>query len=173
MDCRKQKITNKTRSLIYGLIKKDQELKSLLGYNIQELKDHLENKFTQDMSWDNYGKWEIDHMLPISSFNYTTTIKKSFLKCWNIKNLQPLWKKDNAEKYASVNGIKKAKAWQYQNKIIFDWRKGMILKDLIKKYKSSPGTITRIIKEKVDEKEFRIEKRRRIRESILKAKNLL
>jgi hypothetical protein len=49
----------------------------LLGCSIQIWKNHLEQQFTSEMNWDNYGSyWEIDHIYPLSkggSFHYTNT----------------------------------------------------------------------------------------------------
>ena len=49
------------------------------------------------MNWNNYGKngWEIDHIKPISSFNFKSYEDKSFRKCWELVNLQPLWASEN------------------------------------------------------------------------------
>jgi hypothetical protein len=63
----------------------------LLGYSAIELKRHLESLFTEGMSWDNHGEWEIDHIKPVSSFD-----KDSHPSVVNsLSNLQPLWKFDN------------------------------------------------------------------------------
>ena len=43
------------------------------------------------MSWDNYGIWEIDHIIPLA----TATTKESVLILNHYTNLQPLWAKDN------------------------------------------------------------------------------
>ena len=48
-----------------------------LGCSIQDFFVYLEQQFTTDMNWDNYGVyWEIDHTIPLSrggSFHYTNT----------------------------------------------------------------------------------------------------
>lgn len=68
---------------------------SIFGYTKQELLSHLENLFTDGMNWDNYGKWHIDHVVPVSAFNFENESDKDFINCWSLKNLQPLWAKDN------------------------------------------------------------------------------
>ena len=73
---------------------------SLVGCSIEFLKKHLESKWTDGMSWENYGKWHIDHILPCSSFNLTIPAQQE--KCFNWKNLQPLWAKDNIKKGAKI-----------------------------------------------------------------------
>jgi hypothetical protein len=49
------------------------------------------------MSYDNYGEWEVDHIIPISNFDFN---KDSDIKnCCYYTNLQPLWLPDNRKKY--------------------------------------------------------------------------
>jgi hypothetical protein len=72
----------------------------LVGYNLKQLKAHIESLFQLGMSWDNYGLhgWHIDHKIPISAFNITSYICEDFQKCWALENLQPLWAEDNLRK---------------------------------------------------------------------------
>ena len=72
-----------------------------LGCSIEEFKVHLGNLFTEDMSFDNYGEWEIDHIKPLSLFDLTQ--RSQVLYACHYTNLQPLWKEDNrlkSNKYA-------------------------------------------------------------------------
>lgn len=71
-------------------------------FTLVELMNHLESKFQKGMSWNNYGEWHIDHIIPESSFNYTSCTDKDFLICWSLDNLQPLWAKDNLQKGAKT-----------------------------------------------------------------------
>ena len=64
------------------------------------VKAHLENLFEDEMAFDNYGFWEIDHIKPIASYNLKN--EDELLECFNYKNLQPLWLKDNRSKGAKV-----------------------------------------------------------------------
>ena len=70
----------------------------LLGYSVEDLKQHLEKQFTDGMTWENYGKWHIDHIIPRKKLQYETTDDENFFKCWSLSNLQPLWAKDNWSK---------------------------------------------------------------------------
>jgi len=67
-----------------------------LGCSIIELKTHLESKFQEGMSWDNYGEWHIDHIKPLSKFQLKN--KDEFLLAVHYTNLQPLWAEDNLKK---------------------------------------------------------------------------
>ena len=70
--------------------------KQLLGCSKEELKIFLENKFTESMTFNNYGDWEIDHIKPVSSFDLTDN--EEIKKCFHFSNLQPVWKIDNRRK---------------------------------------------------------------------------
>jgi hypothetical protein len=59
-----------------------------------ELKEYIESLFIEGMSWENYGDWHIDHIIPVSSYNPETSIDVVN----SIKNLQPLWAFDNLSK---------------------------------------------------------------------------
>lgn len=73
-------------------------VKKLIGCSIDELIIHLESKFYNGMTWENYGLkgWHIDHIKPCSSFNLTELSQQK--KCFNYTNLQPLWAIDNLKK---------------------------------------------------------------------------
>lgn len=71
---------------------------NLVGYTDKQLKSHLETLLVDEMSWDNYGKWHIDHIIPKSFFEYKSTEDVEFKMCWRLENLQPLWALDNLSK---------------------------------------------------------------------------
>ena len=66
----------------------------IVGLSPIELKTYLEKKFIEGMSWDNYGKWHIDHIIPLSS----ATNEDEVYKLCHYTNLQPLWAEDNIKK---------------------------------------------------------------------------
>lgn len=73
-------------------IKKETKTLVMLGLSLKEFKIHLENLFTSEMNWNNYGSyWHIDHIIPISSGNTTIEIYKL---CY-YTNLRPLEKLEN------------------------------------------------------------------------------
>lgn len=72
-------------------IKKPFRTQEVLGYTPQELKMHIEAQFKPGMNWDNYGKWHIDHIIPISS---AKTLYEG-IKLSQLDNLQPLWAEEN------------------------------------------------------------------------------
>ena len=70
----------------------------LLGYTMEDLRKHLESKFTDGMSWDRFDEWHIDHVKPVSMFKFSSVDDPEFKECWALSNLQPLWALDNLRK---------------------------------------------------------------------------
>lgn len=67
-----------------------------LDYTIKDLMKHLESQFTPEMNWNNYGSyWEIDHIIPISTFCLKSLEDEKFKICWSLNNLRPLSKTEN------------------------------------------------------------------------------
>ena len=77
--------------------KKSMSSEKLLGCSWEEARKYLESQFQEGMSWDNYGEWQIDHIIPCSRFDFSNPIHQRI--CFNYRNLQPLWAKDNKEKF--------------------------------------------------------------------------
>lgn len=69
--------------------------RKILGEDWEAVKSYLETKFQDNMSWDNYGKWHIDHIIPLASAG--NDLKKMQELC-HYTNLQPLWAIDNIKK---------------------------------------------------------------------------
>jgi len=79
-----------------GTYKKKDSTIELLGCSVDELKIHLQNQFKEGMTWQNHGEWHIDHIIPCAAFDLSK--KEDCLKCFNYKNLQPLWAHENLSK---------------------------------------------------------------------------
>jgi len=97
------KLISNFRTAIYQVLKENNVEKNrhyfdILKYTPEELISHLEKQFTDGMTWDNYGEWHVDHRMPISSFNFESVDDDSFIKCWSLDNLQPMWGKENIVK---------------------------------------------------------------------------
>lgn len=90
------KISGNLRCRVRCAIKGDVKSLStmmLVGCGIDYLLFRLQSQFQSGMSWNNYGKWEIDHIKPCSSFDLSKETQQR--KCFHYTNLQPLWAKDN------------------------------------------------------------------------------
>lgn len=79
--------------------KSKQSVLDKLGYSLEQLKEHLEKQFDENMNWQNYGTyWHIDHIVPHSSFSYSSMDDEEFKKCWSLNNLRPLEAIENIKK---------------------------------------------------------------------------
>ena len=88
------------RDVLKGTIKRLSGKKNgltidLLGYSALDLKNHIEKQFHDGMSWENYGKWQIDHIKEVCTFDKNTP--QNVVNA--LTNLQPLWEKDNLQKW--------------------------------------------------------------------------
>lgn len=78
-----------------------------LGCNKDYFKSYIQSLFKEGMTWDNYGhgrgKWELDHILPLSSHERDSTGGWDITSEYNKKlihytNIQPLWHIENLAK---------------------------------------------------------------------------
>ena len=83
---------DRLRKVVSGKVKAGSSV-SDLGCSVEFLKKHIESQFTEGMSWDNRGEWELDHIKPLAKFDLTD--REQFLEAVNYKNIQPLWLVDN------------------------------------------------------------------------------
>lgn len=81
-----------------GQSKKGSSWEAILGYSSAELAAHIERQFTKGMSWDNYGEWHLDHIVPVSAFAFSAPDDPEFLACWALTNLRPMWAAENMSK---------------------------------------------------------------------------
>lgn len=92
------KIKHNIRNRLWSAFKnknwKKQGSEKLLGTTYENVKSYIESLFTENISWENYGLWHIDHIVPLSS----ATSKEEMEFLCNYKNLQPLWASDNISK---------------------------------------------------------------------------
>jgi hypothetical protein len=99
--CAEYKAAVACRNMLKRVLRKAKTTKNggsydMLGYDRDELVSHLESLFTEGMSWDNYGEWHIDHIIPVSWWFKNEVSDPSIINA--LSNLQPLWKQDNLDK---------------------------------------------------------------------------
>ena len=90
------RITSNLRTRVRKAIKginKSQTTIGLLGCSIEQFKNYIEKQFKKGMTWNNYGKWELDHIKPWCSFDLTYPEQQK--QCFNYSNTQPLWRKEH------------------------------------------------------------------------------
>ena len=84
-------------SSVRAALKSDKSKPSIeyLGCSIEDFRKHIEDQFREGMTWDNYGEWHIDHIIPIK---YESPTLEEVVERLNYKNTQPLWAAENLAK---------------------------------------------------------------------------
>jgi len=74
---------------------------NLVGYSLIDLIRRLQKTMPEGYTWQDYlaGKLHIDHIIPISAFNFSKPEHTDFKRCWALKNLQLLPAKENRTKH--------------------------------------------------------------------------
>lgn len=95
-------LKERIRGLIRGCMKragteKTSRTAEILGCSTERFKAHIERQFDHGMSWENFGLWHLDHIVPISSAStYDDVIALN-----HFTNFMPLWAKENLKKHAN------------------------------------------------------------------------
>jgi hypothetical protein len=96
----KQRYRDSLKSVKRRLMRdKNDYTNNLLGYSDMEFKIHIENQFTEEMSWDDRKSFEIDHIIPIAAFKEDTPL----CIVSSLDNLKPVNPQDNIRKYTSID----------------------------------------------------------------------
>ena len=72
--------------------KKGKHWEDLVGYTLVDLKKHLEKTLPEGYTWQ---ECHIDHIIPISAFNFTVPEHIDFKRCWALSNLRLLPAREN------------------------------------------------------------------------------
>lgn len=100
-----KKIAHALRVRLRRAVKTGSAVKNL-GCTVPEFLAHLEAKFAVGMNRDNYGKWHIDHIVPLDSFDLTDS--EQLKEACHYSNMQPLWGQENSRKGAKLDYIPKS-----------------------------------------------------------------
>ena len=78
---------------------RSKKTEEILGCSWEYLKQYIESKFQDGMTWGNHGYtgWHVDHIIPLASANSLEELEK----LCHYTNLQPLWAIDNMIKGAT------------------------------------------------------------------------
>ena len=96
----KDAIRGSVRAYIGARKNRDSRTFEIVGCSPEELRTHLESKFRDGMTWENYGSyWHVDHIVPLVSGK--TQVELFKLSHWT--NMQPLTVAENLAKGASLS----------------------------------------------------------------------
>ena len=73
---------------------KNSKTHEILGCTFEYFAKHIEDQFTDGMSWANRSEWHLDHRLPVSAARSEDEV----VKLNHYTNFQPMWAKDNISK---------------------------------------------------------------------------
>lgn len=76
------------RVLLSTKKRKSAKTEAILGYTFAEFRAHIESRFESWMSWENYGEWHVDHVVPIRWFLRNGIRDPRVINA--LENLQPL-----------------------------------------------------------------------------------
>jgi len=88
-------VRNSIRSSIRSLkFKKRTKTSEIIGCTMEEFMIYIQSTFSNGMSFDNYGEWHLDHIIPIS----TAETYEDAIRLNHYTNFQALWAVDNLKK---------------------------------------------------------------------------
>jgi hypothetical protein len=94
----------------YNLSKNNLSILDHLPFELGNLKIHIESLFEPWMTWESWGMfdpktwddndqstwtWQLDHIVPHSTFKYASMEDDEFKRCWSLDNLRPYSAKQN------------------------------------------------------------------------------
>lgn len=89
----KRRLRERIRDYMKGLII-SQKTKDIIGIDYESFKTYISDKFTDGMTWENYGLWHLDHIIPLCEAKN----EEELYKLNHYTNLQPLWAEENIKK---------------------------------------------------------------------------
>lgn len=100
----KYQLNNRMRDGIRGSLKRGAKTgrrwEDLVGYGVADLKKHLKSTMPDNYSWQDFlnGELQIDHITPITAFNFDFPEHIDFKRCWALENLRLLPASENISK---------------------------------------------------------------------------
>jgi len=104
----KGRLSHNMRTAVYLSLNKNKhgvKWQDCVGYTYMELKTRLLKTMPEGYTWNDYleGNLQVDHIIPISAFNFEKIVDIDFKRCWALKNLQFLSTKENLQKHNKLD----------------------------------------------------------------------
>ena len=99
----KYNLNHRMSARIYQSLKRNKSIKhweDLVNYTLTDLIRRLKETMPEGYTWQDFleGKLHIDHIIPISAFNFNEFIHIDFKRCWSLENLRLLPARENLAK---------------------------------------------------------------------------
>lgn len=89
-------VSGRVSTALKNQIHRHETAEQLLGCTLLEYKSFLEKQFEPGMTWDNWGRWNVDHVVPVSSVNLCDPLTR--VKIFHYSNTRPMWTDKNLKK---------------------------------------------------------------------------
>lgn len=73
-----------------------------LPYTKDELYEHMVKTIPPGYSIDDLDQLHVDHIMPVSSFNFSGKVDDEFLACWSLHNLRLVTEEENRAKGTKI-----------------------------------------------------------------------
>jgi hypothetical protein len=72
----------------------------IVGYKKEDLYKILQERLPKNVLFEECANssWHLDHIIPVSAYNFSSYEDEDFLKCWNFRNLRLIPASENIEK---------------------------------------------------------------------------
>lgn len=104
-------VNRRALHLIHATLKargsrKSQRWEEMVGYSIEDLVKRLKRTMPKGCTWDDFlaGLLHIEHIVPLSAFNFREASDLDFRRAWALTNLRLLPGPDNLSKADSLDG---------------------------------------------------------------------
>lgn len=95
----KKSLRNRIREVLrQSGFRKTSSTARMIGCDPSFLRQYIEARFLPGMAWSNYGKWHVDHVVPLA----IAKDKAGLVRLFHYTNLRPLWATDNLRKKDKV-----------------------------------------------------------------------
>lgn len=95
----KRNLRRRVNHALKGNLKKNKTF-NLIGCTPEYFKEYISSLFTSNMSWDNYGEWHIDHIIPCFKFDLSNETEQR--RCFHYTNQRPLWAEENLKRPRNI-----------------------------------------------------------------------
>lgn len=102
----KNRINKRISNMILKSLRKNKKgyhWEDILGYTVDDLIKHLESTSCYTIEECTEKNLQIDHIIPVSCYNFSSFEDENFRRCWDLRNLRLLSADKNYDKRAKID----------------------------------------------------------------------